>query len=67
MSAADKYHHGRTPAAWAGSMIALLGFLLGTVGFVLGPNWVLVWVSAAIVLVGAIVGGVMRQMGLGQK
>jgi len=63
---AKHYHHGRTPAAWVGSGIAAAGFLLGTVAFLVGPNWMLFWISIAIVLLGAVVGGVMRKMGFGQ-
>ncbi len=67
MSAAhEKYHHGQTPAAWAGVIVSGIGFLLGTVAFLFGPNWTLVWVSAVIVLLGAVVGGVMSRMGYGQ-
>ncbi|HMQ37743.1 MAG TPA: hypothetical protein PKE46_09460 [Micropruina sp.] len=66
MSASGKhYHHGRTPAAWTGVSISGAGFLLGTVAFLMGPAWTLVWVSIAIVLLGAAVGGVMSKMGLG--
>ncbi|MFT4218612.1 MAG: HGxxPAAW family protein [Micropruina sp.] len=60
------YHHGRTPAAWTGSMVSGVGFLLGTVAFLIGPNWVLVWISIAIILGGAVVGGIMSKMGMGQ-
>ncbi len=60
------YHHGRTPAAWTGSIIAGVGFLLGTVAFLMGPNWIFVWVSVAVILAGAVVGGIMSKMGLGQ-
>ncbi|MCW3157587.1 HGxxPAAW family protein [Micropruina sonneratiae] len=60
------YHHGRTPAAWAGSVIAAVGFLLGTVAFLMGPNWLLFWIALAIVLIAPVVGGVMSRMGLGQ-
>lgn len=60
------YHHGRTPAAWAGSAIAFFGFLLGTIAFFMGPNWVLFWVALVFVLAAPIVGGVMSKMGLGQ-
>ena len=66
MSQAGKhYHHGKTPAAWTGSTIATVGFLLGAIAFVIGPNWLLFWVSMAIVLAGAIIGGVMSKMGMG--
>ena len=67
MSDSEKHdHHGRTPAAWTGAVIAAVGFLLGTVAFLMGPNWVLFWISIVIVLGGAVVGGVMSRMGLGQ-
>ena len=67
MSDSEKhYHHGRTPAAWTGAVIAAVGFLLGTVAFLMGPNWLLFWISIVIVLGGAVVGGVMSRMGLGQ-
>ncbi len=60
------YHHGRTPAAWTSTAIAFVGFLLGTIAFFMGPNWVLFWVSMVILLAAPIVGGVMSKMGLGQ-
>ncbi len=60
------YHHGRTPAAWTSSILAAVGFILGSIAFLLGPNWPLFWVSMAIVLASPIVGGVMRKMGYGQ-
>jgi hypothetical protein len=60
------YHHGRTPAAWTGSAIAAVGFFVGAIAFVMGPNWLVFYIAIAIVLIGAIVGGVMHKMGLGQ-
>ncbi len=44
-TAVREYHHGRTPAAWAGSIIAAVAFILGAVAFMVGPNWTLLWVS----------------------
>ena len=65
-SSGKHYHHGRTPAAWAGSIIAGIGFLTGAIAFMMGPIWLLFWISLAVVLLGVIVGGVMSKMGLGQ-
>lgn len=62
----DKYHHGRSPAAWAGSVVAAIGFILATVGFLMNINWPIVWVGLALVLVAAIVGYVMVKLGKGQ-
>ncbi|MDQ7993630.1 MAG: HGxxPAAW family protein [Propionicimonas sp.] len=64
---ARAYHHGRTPAAWTGSIVAAVGFTLGAVAFLLGPNWPLVWISAGVVLLAIVLGGVLRRAGYGQS
>ena len=60
-------HHGRTPAAWAGSLIALLAFIVGGIGFVIPPhpNWVVVIIGAVLLVASLIVTLVMRKLGLG--
>lgn len=65
-------HHGRTPAAWAGSLIAIVAFLILTVAFLSGPGEfpsinVPIAIFGGIVLVLApIVGGAMSKLGFGQ-
>lgn len=58
--------HGHSPAAWTAVVIMLLGFTLGTVFFCLDLP-VGVWVSAAIILIGAIAGWVLAKAGWGVK
>lgn len=61
------YHHGRTPAAWVGSIIAAIGFIVAAVGFMLpGINWAVIWIGFGAVAVGVILGGVLVKMGYGQ-
>ncbi len=60
------HHHGRTKAAWAGSIIAGIGFILGSIAFLLGPNWVLFWISMALLLTAVVTTDVLRRMGHGQ-
>ncbi len=60
------YHHGRSPAAWVGSIMASVGFVVAAIGAVTGPNWLVVIIGAAIILVAGIVTMVMKAMGLGQ-
>ncbi|WP_158676354.1 HGxxPAAW family protein [Tessaracoccus sp. OH4464_COT-324] len=60
------YHHGQSPAAWTGTVIAVVGFLAVTVGIFMGPSWLVVWVGAAIIALSAVVTLVMKAMGLGQ-
>ncbi|MFP5416144.1 MAG: HGxxPAAW family protein [Actinomycetes bacterium] len=67
MSANDKYHHGKTPAAWTGTTIASIGALVATVGFFMNINWLMVWIGLGLMVVAAIVGGAMSRMGYGQE
>ncbi|MGW3492683.1 HGxxPAAW family protein [Streptomyces sp. NPDC001020] len=62
---AGSYHHGRTPAAWTGVIIAFIGFCAAG-AFIVMAEPVPFWISVGITLLGAIVGGVMRLMGYGQ-
>ena len=66
-AAAKDYHDGRTPAAWAGSIIAAVAFTLGAIAFVLGPNWTLIWVAGVLLVLSLVTGGVLRRMGYGQS
>ncbi|MFC7790344.1 DUF6704 family protein [Microbacterium sp. MAHUQ-60] len=58
--------HGHSPAAWIAVVIMLLGFALGTIFFCLELS-VGVWVSAAIVVIGAISGWALARAGWGVK
>ena len=59
------YHHGRSPAAWTGVLLACLGFVLASIGSVLGPNWIVVAIGAGLVLLGLIAGGILKAAGYG--
>ncbi len=60
------YHHGRSPAAWVGSITASIGFLIAAVGSVTGPMWVLIVIGAAVILLAGLATMVMKAMGMGQ-
>lgn len=65
-------HHGRTPAAWVGSSVALVGFLVMFFGFTFGPHGIpsinipISVVGGVILLLAPVIGGVMNKIGLGQ-
>lgn len=61
------YHHGRTPAATYGSIIAAVGFLVATVGFLMNINWIVVWLGFALVGVAGVVAWALKKMGKGQS
>ncbi|KUN39285.1 HGxxPAAW family protein [Streptomyces longwoodensis] len=57
--------HGHTPAAWTGVIIAFIGFCVaGT--FMVAAQPAGFWAGMVIVVLGGVVGGIMRAMGLGQ-
>lgn len=57
--------HGNSPAAWTAVVIVLIAFTIGAIAMVLGPNWVLFWISVAIAVLGALTGKVMQLLGFG--
>ena len=57
-------HHGRTLAAWTGSTIALVAFILGAIAVVL-KEWPMFWVSVGLAVVASIVTVVLQRMGYG--
>ncbi|MER6532800.1 HGxxPAAW family protein [Streptomyces sp. 900105755] len=57
--------HGHTPAAWTGVIIAFIGFCVAG-AFMVMAQPVGFWAGMAIVLLGGVVGLIMRSMGLGQ-
>jgi hypothetical protein len=58
--------HGNSPAAWtAVTAIVLVAFTVGAIAMVLGPNWVLFWISVGIAVLGALAGKVLALLGFG--
>ncbi|ALD12962.1 DUF6704 family protein [Clavibacter capsici] len=56
--------HGNSPAAWTAVVIMLVAFTVGTIAFCFSIEPV-VWISAVVVLLGWITGGVMKKLGFG--
>jgi hypothetical protein len=59
-------HHGRTLAAWTGSSIAMVAFILGGIAVVV-QNWPLFWISAGLLVASLIVTKVLQTMGYGAR
>ncbi|OIK03260.1 HGxxPAAW family protein [Streptomyces monashensis] len=62
--AGSSHGHGHTPAAWTGVIISFIGFLVAG-AFMVMANTVGFWAGMVLILGGAVVGGIMRAMGLG--
>lgn len=57
-------HHGRTGAAWTGSLIAMATTIMGGIA-VMMQNWTLFTVAAVIMVVGLIVTRILQVTGHG--
>ncbi len=55
---------GNSPAAWTAVIIMLVAFSIGTVAFFFNVQF-MVWASVGLLVVGAIVGVVLKRMGYG--
>ena len=58
-------HHGNTPAAWTAVVIAILAFIVGGLGTILGNLWI-VGLGFLLLIGAAVVGKLMQMAGLGQ-
>ena len=63
---AKHVHHGRTLAAWIGSTIAMVAFIIGGIAVVI-QNWPLFWASAGLLVVAMIATKVLQVMGHGAR
>ena len=57
-------NHGNTPAAWSAVTVALLGFIVGSIGLMLEPiSYVVFWIGVAIVVIAGVVFAALAKMG----
>lgn len=42
------------PSSWASVAAIVVGFIVGGLGLILGPNWLMFWVGVGIAVIGAI-------------
>jgi uncharacterized membrane protein len=57
-------HHGRTVAAWTGSVIGLVAFIVGAIAVVI-QEWPVFWAAVGLAVVALIVTVVLQRMGYG--
>ncbi|NKX56022.1 HGxxPAAW family protein [Arthrobacter mobilis] len=61
---AEPIGHGNSPAAWTCVLIMLVGAVAAAIGFIIASHLVF-WISIAVMVVGLIVGGIMKKAGYG--
>ena len=61
---AQQVHHGRTQAAWVGSMLAMVAFILGGIAVIM-QNWVLFTVAVVLIVAALVATKVLQVLGRG--
>ena len=54
-STAHEEHNPGRPISWVGTGITIAGFVIGGVGMVPAPNWVVFWIGAGVAIVGCLI------------
>lgn len=60
----EELGHGNSPAAWTAVIVMMLGITVGAL-FLFLDNTVMVWVGAGLLVLGMILGGVLKAAGYG--
>jgi cytosine/uracil/thiamine/allantoin permease len=60
-----RVHHGQTGAMWTAVTVLMVGFIVGGIAMVLGPNWILFAIACLICVLGIAAGLVLRALGFG--
>jgi len=63
-SSAKHIHHGRTMAAWVGSLTATTAILIGGIALIL-QNWPMFWAGAVLLVLAVVATRVLQVMGHG--
>lgn len=59
-------HNTGRPTSWLAVTVVIIGFVVGGLGLILGPSWLLFWVGVGITAVGGSYGlatGIMEDYG----
>lgn len=59
-------HNAGRPTSWLAVAVIIAGFVVGGLGLILGPNWLMFWVGVGITAVGggyALAVGIMEDYG----
>ncbi len=62
-----KYHHGRSPAAWAGVIVAMVGFVVMGVAILADFNLVVFWISVGLLVASVIATRALQVLGFGNN
>jgi hypothetical protein len=48
-------HNPGRPISWVGTVVVIIGFIIGGIAFVPKPDWLIFWIGAGVAIIGCLV------------
>jgi hypothetical protein len=48
-------HNPGRPISWVGTIIVIIGFIIGGIAFIPKPDWLIFWIGTGVAIVGCLV------------
>jgi hypothetical protein len=48
-------HNPGRPIAWVGTIIVIIGFIIGGIAFIPKPDWLIFWIGTGVAIVGCLI------------
>ena len=48
-------HNSGRPISWAGTIVVIIGFIIGGIAFIPKPDWLIFWIGTGVAIVGCLV------------
>ena len=48
-------HNSGRPIAWAGTIVVIIGFIIGGIAFIPKPEWIIFWIGTGVAIVGCLI------------
>ncbi len=48
-------HNPGRPISWVGTIVVIIGFIIGGIAFIPKPDWLIFWIGAGVAIIGCLV------------
>ena len=48
-------HNPGRPISWVGTVVVIIGFIIGGIAFIPKPDWIIFWIGAGVAIIGCLV------------
>jgi hypothetical protein len=48
-------HNSGRPISWVGTIVVIIGFIIGGIAFIPKPDWLIFWIGTGVAIVGCLI------------